>query len=1113
MFFNFRKLLLIMKWSAILILGACLQLSARTSAQNISLSVKNEPLVKVFKLIKDQSGIQFFYNESLLSKAHPVTIDIRDMPLQQALELCFKDQPLSFEMVEKNVVVKEKGAQINSSQNSSAPPIDVHGRVTDSAGNPIQGASITVKGTHKGIQTDANGNFTLKGISHNSTIIVSIVGYEEQQIKLGERSDIVVVMKQGVTSLHDVVISKGYYNTTDRLNTGDVTTVSGEDINKQPVTDPILALEGRVPGLFIQQTTGIPGGYSSINIMGQNSIANGNDPFYIVDGVPFSSTSLTIPNFSAGAVGSPGSSTYNTYGLGISPLNSLSPADIESIVVLKDADATAIYGSRGANGVILITTRKGRSGTTKFDLNASSGGGKVSRMMPMLNTSQYLAMRREAFQNDGLPAPSITTDPTDNNYDINGFWDTTRYTNWQKTLIGNTATFSNLEASVSGGNTNTQFLVGGGYSKQEMPYIGNYFDKKISGNISLTHTSSNRRFHVQLGVNYVYDNNKAPTSDFTEESINLAPDAPMLYDKYGNLNWQTHNKSATFANPAAATLQNAKASTDNLISDLSLSYELLPGLKLLGSFGYNHDEMHQTEYIPASAQAPPNNANPSRRRATLGITTFEKWIVEPQLNYQKNIGYGRLEALIGTTFQQNTTNYFALTASNFTSDALITDPLAAANISLPIFNNILYRYNAVYGRLGYNWNEKYLINFTARRDGSSRFGPGKLFGNFGAAGIGWVFSKEKFIQNNLSFLSFGKLRGSYGITGNDQIPDYQYLSTYSAISNTYQGATGLMPTALANPYFAWEVLKKLEGGLDLGFLNDKILFSAIYYRNRTGNQLVGYSLPYVTGFTSVQFNLPAIVQNEGVELTLKTVNIKTKNFSWSTDINLTVPSNKLVSFPNIQNYSAYADRYVVGQSLFIQKLFHSTGVNPQTGLYSFASKDPNGPDYPQDLVATKPITQKYYGGFDNKFSYKGFSLDVFVQFVDQLGFMWYESNQPGVFNQNEPKFILNRWQSAGDLTSTQRFGTASGATANSYPNYYSSDAIITNASFIRLKNLALSYQFPADFKSKSRLKNTRIYVQCQNLFTITKYLGLDPETQSFNLPPLRMITAGLQVSF
>lgn len=1109
---HLRKMVRIMKFTTLFLFVAIMHVSAKTYSQKVSLSLTDVPLKTVFLEINAQTGYNFLYSDEMLSASKNVTLNVKNAPLEDVLTICFKDQPFSFTIQNNSIVITQKSSSNPLKPASeNLPPIDIHGRVTDSLGNPLAGVSVTVKGGKVGTSTDASGNFVLYGVNENAILVISNVGYADQLVKIKGKTAIAISLKAQSTSLTEVVVNKGYYTTTQALNTGDVSTVGAAEIEKQPVTDPILALEGRVPGLFIQQASGIPGAYSLIQIMGQNSIANGNDPFYIIDGVPFTSVSLSLPNYGGGAAGNSSNSTFNQSGGGISPFNSLNPADIESITVLKDADATAIYGSRGANGVILITTKKGKVGKTRVDLNVYTGGGKITRMMPMMNTTQYLAMRREAFQNDGLPVPSVTTDPTNTDFDINGVWDTTRYTNWQKLLIGNTATLTNAQASVSGGNTNTQFLVGGGYSKQGTPYIGNYYDEKISGNANLTHTSSNQRFHLQLGVNYVYDNNKMPTGDFTAPSQNLAPDAPAVYDKYGNLNWQIFNGGATWANPLASTLENAKAATDNFISSLNLSYQILPGLKLLSSFGYNHDEMQGANYIPAGSQAPPNNSNPFSRSYGLSSQTFEKWIVEPQLNYVQNIGRGRLEALVGTTFQQSTTNYYGLVAAGYTSDALITDPLAASYVALQVFNDILYRYNAVYGRLGYNWDEKYLINLTARRDGSSRFGPGKQYGNFGAVGLGWIFSKENFFLNNLNFISFGKLRGSYGITGNDQITDYQYLSTYSPNGAPYLETTGLNPNGLTNPYFAWEIVKKLQGGIDLGFIKDRIMISAVYYRNRTGNQLVGYTLPYITGFNSVQFNFPAVVQNSGLELTINTVNIKTKDFSWSSSVNLTLPSNKLVAYPNIES-SPYTYTYVVGQSLSIRRLWHSTGVDPQTGLYTVATKDPNGPDFPQDLVTTKPITQNYYGGFDNKFAYKGLSLDVFIQFVNQLGGSWVSGSQPGTVNQNEPTYILNRWQTAGDLTSTQRFGTTS-STATAYANYTASDAMITNTSFVRIKNVALSYELPEAWKTKSHVETMRVYLQCQNLFTISKYSGMDPETGPTSLPPLRMITGGFQIGF
>jgi hypothetical protein len=296
-------------------------------------------------------------------------------------------------------------------------------------------------------------------------------------------------------------------------------------------------------------------------------------------------------------------------------------------------------------------------------------------------------------------------------------------------------------------------------------------------------------------------------------------------------------------------------------------------------------------------------------------------------------------------------------------------------------------------------------------------------------------------------------------------------------------------------------------------LKDRILVSGTYYRNRTGNQLVGEPLPQVTGFSGVQFNLPAVVQNSGAELTLNTINIKTKGFLWKMSVNLTIPSNKLVSFPGLIN-SVYATTYIVGKSIFINQVYHSTGVDPQTGLYSFATKNANGiPSAPQDLVATKPVTQKYYGGIQNSFSYRGFRLDIFIQYVNQLGYNYKDYfDWPGFVNYNQPTAVLNRWTHPGDLTATQRFGLSYGTVGNNYEYFQHSDGVVTNASFLRLKNVALSYTLPTTWNNKMHLQSVRFYLQCQNLVTITRYSGFDPENGGIGLPPLRMITAGLQVN-
>jgi TonB-dependent starch-binding outer membrane protein SusC len=1116
-----RKAWRIMRITTLLILVISLHLCASTTAQKITLASDNISIEQFFTQLEKQTGYSFLLENGVVSKDEKISVNVKNASLETVLDQILKPINLSYKIENKIVyILKSHQTSIIVEENLSLPPIDIHGRVTDSLGNPLSGASVTVKGSERGTSTDVNGNFVLTGVKENSTLSISYTGYETRQYKLKGNNEVIVKLKQAVTSLLDVTVSKGYYNTTQRYNTGNVSIVSGEDIQKQPVSDPILALEGRVPGLYIQQSSGVPGAYSSITIRGINSIANGNDPLYIIDGVPISSLTLTNDVVGGGAVGSPypnavanvniGGSGAGGNGLGLSPFNALNPADIESIEVLKDADATAIYGSRGANGVVLITTKRGKVGKTYFDLNVFTGSGKVTRMMDLLNTQQYMAMRHEAFYNDSVYEPADYYPPATNyDYDLTGIWDSTRYTNWQKVLIGNMANFTNVQGNLSGGNANTQFLIGAGYSNQGTVYPGNYSDQKASVHFNLTHASEDQRFHAQFTAGYVYDNSDIPTADFTQQ-ITLAPDAPPIYDANGNINWQVVNGTSTFQNPLASTVQHAKANSDNLISHLQLGYKILPGLEIKSGFGYNHDQMNQSILNPANSNPPPYTIY--SRSSNFATTNLNTWIIEPQIDFKKKIGMGQLDALLGATLQGNARNTLSYETGGYTSDALITDPQAASIFVLGNANDVLYRYEALYSRISYNWEEKYLINLTARRDGSSRFGPGKQFGNFGAIGAGWIFSKEKFIQNGLPFFSFGKIRGSYGTSGNDQITDYQYLSTYSPTSPTYQGLSGLSPTRLTNPYFAWEVVKKLEGAIELGFLKDRILFTGSYYRDRTDNQLVGYPLPLVTGFNSVQFNLPATLQNTGIELTLNTINIRARDFTWTTSANLTIPNNKLLSYPNLAS-SDYAGVYVVGKSIFIGEMYHFTGVNPQTGIYRFETKNSNGfPSSPQDQFPTEPITQKFYGGIGNSITYKGFQLDVFIQFVNQLGYNYQKYfNPPGNFNDNEPTAVLGRWQSPGMMTKIQRFGETVD-TYNSYSSYYQlSDGIISDASFLRLKNLALSYQIPTTLKNKMHLRMARIYVQCQNLFTITNYLGLDPETKGLNLPPLSMVTAGLQI--
>jgi len=1095
--------MLIMKLTAIVLLTACLQVSAKSNGQNrITISVKNAPLEKIFEAIEKQSTYVVWCEKALLQGTIPVNLNVSNALVDQVLAVALKDQGLKYTIIEKVVVISRKQTQSEKLPNVAPNEyITTTGVVTDENRIPLSGATIKIKNGRVVALADQKGYFEIKNLPNNSVLEVSFTGYASEEIRVTSASTLNVVLRVAQTKLDEVHVV-AYGISTQRLEVGSVSKVSSNEISSQPIADPLLALEGRVPGLYIQQTSGVPGAYSTVRIRGQNSLFNGNDPLYIVDGVPYSSTSLTSNDIGGGIVGTPS----NGVGLGLSPFNSLNPGDIESIEILKDASATAIYGSRGANGVILITTKKGRAGHAQYDINLFSGIEKVTRTIKMLDTRQYLSMRHQAFSNDNET-------PTSTDYDINGFWDTTRYTNWQKVLIGNPSSFTNVQASISGGDSRTQFILGGGFSKQGTVFPGDYSDQKASGHISLTHASSDLRFHAQFSANYINNISHLPTGDFTTITT-IAPDAPTLYNANGTLNWQIKDGTATWDNPLSANVLQADATTDNLITNLSLSYQIASGLSLKAIFGYNRSQMDQTIQTPAIANAPPDDSDPMRRTNRIANTNAKNWILEPQAEYRRKLAAGQIEGLLGTSYQQYRFSSSGLLYTGFGNDALISNPLAATSFFLVGNSASEYHYTAIFARIRYNWKDKYLLNFNARRDGSSRFGPGNQFGNFSSAGAAWILSKESFFQK-LKFVSFAKIRGSYGTSGNDQIGDYQYISTYVPNGQIYQGASIIFPTGLSNPQFGWEQVRKLEIATELGFLADRILVSASFYRSRSNNQLIPYTLPRITGYQTVIKNFPASIENRGLEFTINTINIKSKDFSWTTTANLTVPRNKLLAFPGIDS-SVYRNSYSVGHSLFSQFLYHYTGVNTQTGIYTVATKDPSGqPSYPDDLVLSKAITQKFYGGVQNSFRYKNIQLDVFIQFVNQTRLDRQSDyySIPGTMG-NQSTAVMNRWQKSGDHSDIQQFTQSpSNPAYNAYFNVTSSDYGITNASFVRLKNLALSFLLPSSWREKIHLQSARIYGQCQNLFTITKYQGIDPETGLLGLPPLKVLTIGLQIDF
>ncbi|WP_333853016.1 SusC/RagA family TonB-linked outer membrane protein [Epilithonimonas sp.] len=982
------------------------------------------------------------------------------------------------------------------STNLKAQTRNISGTVTTS-GKPLAGVIISQEGSQQVTTTSANGTYTLQVTAENPILWFRHPDYSEEKFTLTNQTVVNISLEQKVKGIEEVILNAGYYKVKDKERTGSIAKVSAKDIENQPVTNVLSAAQGRMAGVNIIQAGGTAGGGFDVQIRGRNSLrtilnspVNGNQPLYVVDGIPWSAN-LTS-SYSVGIL--PMSS--------INPLNSISPDDIESIEVLKDADATAIYGSRGGNGVILITTKKGSTGAVRLTVDTNYGISKVANQMKLMNTEQYLKMRRDAYTNYNVTIPA-------NAYDINGVWDSNRYTDWQKTLIGNNAESSSVQLSVSGGSERNQFSISASHSSQSTVFPGDYKYKTNILNSNYNYITQNRRFSLAFSNILSSLSNNVISNDLTNRSLNLAPNAPALFDQSGNLNWQNN----TFTNPLALLNGRYENKVLQINQNIKASYEVWKDLKFLLNGGINIQSLEEYSLAPNTMYNPAfaSGASPARSSSSRGTSNLMSYIIEPQISWFKDLGASKLDFLLGYTFQINNSKSSAITASGFASNALLYNLAAASLITPRDFNDFDYKYTAVFGRVNYRLMNRYIINLTARRDGSSRFGPNNRFSNFGAIGAAWLFSEESLLKNS-KWLSLGKLRGSFGRTGSDLIGDFQFTNSYSVATNSYNDVPALYPSRLFNPDFTWEKTDKLEAALELSLFRNLFNITTAYYRNRSSNQLVGIPLASTTGFSNVQANLNATVQNSGWEIEASTNLLKSTNWKWNVSFNISYPMSKLLSFPGLEG-STYANTYVIGQPTSIVKVYQYEGIDPVTGQYIFKDFNQDGKiSSPEDQLAIRNVGTKYFGGFQNQIAYKNFSLSFLLQFVKQNSWNYYRTmTTPGNMN-NQPEEFTNVWTSTNQNGIIMPYSPGTITTTNTLTsNFKNSTAAISDGSFIRLKNVQINYKLPYVNKVVSE---ARIYIQGQNLLTWTKFIGLDPEyTVNGYLPPLKTISMGFQLTF
>ncbi|SHF65144.1 TonB-linked outer membrane protein, SusC/RagA family [Pedobacter caeni] len=1103
------KIIIVMKLIFFIITIACVQVSAIGYAQHVNIQQKEAMLTNVFSTIERQTGYSFFWKNEDLTKIK-IDVKLQNASLEEALKEVFKGLPYTYAVVKNSIVIQPKETTFIDRVVAAFTGIDIKGAVLDRQGQPLPGATITLKGTQRSTSTNIKGEFSLANVPKDAVLQVSYMGYVTRDVIV--TGDYVGVLMELSTSKLDEVQVMAYGTTNRRLATGNIGTVTAKEIEKQPVMNPLLALAGRVPGVVVTSPSGYASGIVKVEIRGRSSINSGftSEPLYIIDGVPL--TYLEIGGVSSYELGSSGILQNGSFGTsgGQSPLFNLNPADISSIEVLKDADATAIYGSRGANGVILITTKKGKPGATVVTADISQGINKVTRYWDLLSTKDYLQMRREAFKNDGIV-------PTALNAPDLVLWDSTRYTNWQKELWGGTGQLTKSSIALSGGNDNTQFRIAGNFTRQKEILTASGSNKSGNAAFNLINKSLNSKFKINFSVNYSYTD---VNTIAVPGSVTLAPNAPAIYNNEGELNFEGWSNGTTQSiYPFSSLKQPASSKTTLVTSNLNISYELFKGFDISSNFGYNNSHNSMETTIPISSQDPKSNPT-----GVLGVGTNDNqnWIIEPQLNYQTTIGKGRFTALLGASLQSTSTAGQTISGLGYTDDSFLGSiQLAPTLMTTDKLGQ--YKYAAIFGRLNYTWDDKYIVNFSGRRDGSSRFGPGNQYGNFGAIGLAWIASQENWIKSVLpSYVSFIKLRGSYGITGSDNVGDYRYLTEWTNMAPgyvpiySYGGITPLVSQHAVNPNYQWQVNKKLEGGINVSFLDDRINLEAAYYQNRCDNQLTLIPTPMFTGFGDVTANWEASVQNSGWEFSATARLISNKNFTWSLNLNGGSNKNVLLSYPNILQ-SPYAKQYLVGQSINMNYLLHYIGVDPLTGQYVFEDYNHDGQIGNDGLPGTGysdrnialSLDPKFSGGIGSEFQYKDWQFSFFFQYRNQMARNpLYGGFIAGGMTNISVEMFKNRWTTPGQQAEYARFTTAQSAADG---NVNTSDRAYTDGSYLRLNNVSLSYTLPKSIiKGNTQL---RFFMNAQNLWLISGYPGIDPDMQSFGgMPSAKVITGGLSLT-
>jgi TonB-linked SusC/RagA family outer membrane protein len=1126
---NLTKTIVIMKLTVILLLAVMLQVQAKSYSQSISLHTENKPIEKVFEEIRKQSSYYFLFTDAVLGKANPVTVKCRNMPLDKVLSLIFQDQPLTYSIVDRTivVVVKETPREIPA---INLPPIRIKGRVLDSKGYPLPGATITIKGHNGSAQANTNGEFELEIPNDKVVLEISFVGFTTQLLSVNGKREIDIKLELASSQLNDVVVI-GYGTARKQDLTGSVLSLSAKDLNKGLNTSVDQMIQGRAPGVQVTQSSSEPGGAVSIRIRGASSINAGNEPLYVIDGLPIDNAA-PVTSFGAGAANFTGGQPARN------PLSSLNPSDIESINILKDASATAIYGSRGANGVVLITTKSGKAGKSRIQYNTSISNSTIARKMEVMNTSQYIKVMNE------LAVARGGTEIFDQE-DITAFG---AGTDWQDAIL-QTGSAQTHDLSISGGSEATQIYTSLNYTKQN-GIVKNSGFERYQARSNIKHKVSDR-FRIGMNLNVaVLKNVYVPVNGFfinqDADVINTALNAPPIFP-IRNADGSyfkpelAQTASVTLDNPVAMVNgQLSQEETNRFFGNFFAEYDIVKGLSAKINIGGDRNSSRRDTYNSRATTI----GNAGGGIATVTTGELKNMLAEFTLNYKKTVAeYHDLNVIAGYTYQEFQSRSTYSSTRGFAADVIGTNNLGLGVPSLMVVGSgrndrKLLSYLA---RVNYAYKDKYLATASLRADGSSNFGANNRFGIFPSFSLAWKINEENFLQS-ADWLPAMKLRIGWGQIGNDNIGAGRSLTTYASSGN---GAvfgntvyTSISATRIPNPDLKWETSEQFNAGIDMELFQHRLNLSVDYYVKRSKDLLQELPIPSATGYNVITSNVGEI-RNSGFEFLLNSRNL-TGALRWNSMLNFTTLNNKVINLgpiPEIIANGGGATGLAIvrpGWPLYSYYGYKANGIfqtqeeidksplrsTAKPGDPNWADTNADGKIDASDRVLLGNPFPKFTLGFNNEFEYKNINLSFFIEAVQGVDLLsWslvdaYFSNDPYRNRLAEP--MLNRW--------TPDNPTNSWPSAINPSNYQASNInsfTVTDASFVRLKNVQLGYRIP--LPQQKIIKDAFLYLSGQNLLLITDYIGYDPDvnaTGSSNVrldrnayPAARTFTLGLNLGF